>query len=74
VPWLLPSPASLLWGISPPSLFGAQGAPPSLLHVFSGFIAYYSVFLFFFPWVGVLLSRGLCWSGPGLFVGVPCTT
>jgi hypothetical protein len=25
---------------------------------------------FFFPWVGVGLSRGLCWSGPGLSVGV----
>jgi hypothetical protein len=28
----------------------------------------------FFPWVGVGLSRGLCWSGPVLSVGVPCTT
>jgi hypothetical protein len=28
-------------------------------------------FLFFFPWVGVSLSRGLCWSGPGFSVGVP---
>jgi hypothetical protein len=26
---------------------------------------------FFFAWVGVGLSRGLCWSGPGLSVGVP---
>jgi hypothetical protein len=26
----------------------------------------------FFPWVGVGVSRGLCWSGPGLSVGVPC--
>jgi hypothetical protein len=26
----------------------------------------------FFPWVGVSLSRGLCWSGPGLSVGEPC--
>jgi hypothetical protein len=26
---------------------------------------------FFFPWMGVGLSRGLCWSGPGLSVGVP---
>jgi hypothetical protein len=31
-------------------------------------------FFFFFPWVGVGLSRGLCWSGPGLSVGVPCAT
>jgi hypothetical protein len=29
-------------------------------------------FFFFFPWVGVSLSRGLCWSGPGLSMGVPC--
>jgi hypothetical protein len=31
------------------------------------------LFSFFplFPWVGVGLSRGLCWSGPGLSVGVP---
>jgi hypothetical protein len=28
----------------------------------------------FFPWVGVGLSRGLCWSGPGLSVGVWHTT
>jgi hypothetical protein len=27
----------------------------------------------FFPWVEVDLSRGLCCSGPGLSVGVPCT-
>jgi hypothetical protein len=26
-------------------------------------------FFFFFLWVGVSLSRGLCWSGPGLSVG-----
>jgi hypothetical protein len=45
VPLLLPSPASLLWGIPLP-LFGAQGAPPSLLHVFFVVIAYYSVSLF----------------------------
>jgi hypothetical protein len=29
-------------------------------------------FFFLFPWVGVGLSRGLCWSGPGLSVGVLC--
>jgi hypothetical protein len=28
----------------------------------------------FSPWVGVSLSRGLCWSGPGLSVGVPHIT
>jgi hypothetical protein len=75
VPQLLPSPAGLLWGISPPPLFGAQGAPPSLLRVF--FFCYCLLFRFFsllFPWVGVILSRGLCSSGPGLSVGVPRTT
>jgi hypothetical protein len=52
--------------------FHTQDAPPSLLHVFIVVIAYYSVFFFFFPWVGVGLSRGLCWSGPRLSVGVLC--
>jgi hypothetical protein len=28
-------------------------------------------FFFVFPWVEVGLSRGLCWAGPGLSVGVP---
>jgi hypothetical protein len=49
---------------SPPLLFGAQGTPPSLQCVFIVLIAYYSGF--FFP-------RGLCCSGPGLSVGLPCT-
>jgi hypothetical protein len=40
----------------------------SLLHVFFVVIVYYSVFCLFFPWVGVGLSRELCWSGPGLSV------
>jgi hypothetical protein len=31
-------------------------------------------FFFFFPWMGVGLSRGLCWSGSGLSVGVPPAT
>jgi hypothetical protein len=69
VPPLLPCPAGL-WGI-PLSPFSTQGTLPSLLRVFF-IIAYYSVSLFF-PWVGVGLSKGLCWSGPGLSVGVPCT-
>jgi hypothetical protein len=55
-----------------PRLFGAQGVPPLLVLVFIVVIAYYSVSPFF-PWVGVGLSRGLCWSGPGLSVGVLCT-
>jgi hypothetical protein len=45
----------------PSPLFSAQGAPPSLLHVFFVVIAYCSVFLFYlFPWVGDSLSTGLC--------------
>jgi hypothetical protein len=57
----------------PSPLFGTQCAPPSLLCVFFVVIAYYSGFFFsFFTWVGVGLSKGLCWSGPGLSVGVPC--
>jgi hypothetical protein len=48
----------LPWGIAPPALFAAQGAPSSLLHVFFVVVAYYSVLFFFFPWVGVGLSRG----------------
>jgi hypothetical protein len=43
-----------------PPIFGAQGAPLSLLHVFFVVIVYYSGFFFFFPWVGVRLSKGLC--------------
>jgi hypothetical protein len=51
--------------------FNAQGAPLSLLCVFFGVIAYYSGFFSFFPGWGVGLSRGLCWSVPGLSVGIP---
>jgi hypothetical protein len=54
VPPLLPSLAGLVYlqlheGFSSP-LFGTQGAPPSLLHVFIVLIAYYSVSLFFPGW------------------------
>jgi hypothetical protein len=69
VPLLLPSPAGLLWGISLSLLFSAQGALPSLLRVFFYCYCLLFRFFFFFPWVGVGLSRGLCWSGPGLSVG-----
>jgi hypothetical protein len=63
----------LQWGHAPPPLSGAQSAQPSLLCVFFVFqlLAYYSGFLFvclfvyFFPWAGVSLSRGLCWFVPG---------
>jgi hypothetical protein len=44
---------------SPPPIFGVQGTPPSLQHVFIVLIAYYSVSLFFLGG-GVSLSRGLC--------------
>jgi hypothetical protein len=69
VPPLLPSLASLLWGISTSPLFGTQGAPPSLLCVFFVVIAYYSVFFSFFPgWVSVCpggyadLAQGCLWE------------
>jgi hypothetical protein len=45
-------------------LFSTQDTPPSLLRVlFFQLLVYYSVW--FFPWVRVSLSRGLCWCGPG---------
>jgi hypothetical protein len=67
---LLPSPAGL-WGISPsPSL--VLRAPRPLCYV-SFLLLLLIIQFLFFPWVGVSLSRGLCWSGPGLSVGVPCT-
>jgi hypothetical protein len=64
VPLLLPSPASLLWGISPPPHFDAQGALPSLLHVFFVVIAYYSVgFFSFFPgWLSVCPGGYADWA------------
>jgi hypothetical protein len=69
VPPLLPSPAGLLWGISPLPLFSTQGALPSLLHVFLVVIAYYSVFFSFFPrWELVCpggyadLAQGCLWE------------
>jgi hypothetical protein len=59
---------TVLWGISPPPLFGAQGAPPSLLCVFFVVIAYYSVSLFFSGWGSVCpggyadLAQGCLWK------------
>jgi hypothetical protein len=67
---LLPSPAGL-WGTSPHSFFSTQ-EPHPLCYVSLLFLLLILQFLFF-PWVGVCLSRGLCWSGPGLSVWVPCT-
>jgi hypothetical protein len=42
-------------GISPALLFSVQGALPSLLHVFFLLLL---IIQFFFPWMGVGLSRG----------------
>jgi hypothetical protein len=72
---LLPSPAWLVYlqfleGLpSPP--FGAR-VPHPLCYV-SCLFCYCLLFRFFFLWVAVGLSRGLCWSGPGLSVGVSHT-
>jgi hypothetical protein len=49
---------TILWGISSLPLFGAQGAPPSLLCVFFVVIAYFSVFFSFFPGWGSVCSGG----------------
>jgi hypothetical protein len=46
---------------SPPLLFGAQGAPPSLLRVFIVLIAYYSVSLFSTGWGGSVQGAMLLW-------------
>jgi hypothetical protein len=60
---------TVLGGISPPLLFGAQGIPPSLLHVFFVVIVYYSVFFSFFPGLGSVcpggyadLAQGCLWE------------
>jgi hypothetical protein len=77
VQWLLPSlaglfiyssmkdcPSPALWCSGHPALFATC--------LFCCYCLLFSFFLFF-PWVGVSLSRGLCWPGPGLSVGVPHT-
>jgi hypothetical protein len=48
-------------------------APHPLCYVSLLFLFLITQFLFF-PRVGVGLSRGLCWSGPGMSVGVLHTT
>jgi hypothetical protein len=81
--WLLGScrcscllhPACLLtvpWGIAHPPPPWHSGHPA--LFAICLFCCYCLLlsFFFFFPWVWVGLSRRLCWSGPGLSVGVPC--
>jgi hypothetical protein len=49
----------------PSLLFGSQGAPPSLLHVFLLLLR----IIRFFPWVGVSLSRGAILIWPRLVCG-----
>jgi hypothetical protein len=65
---LLPPPAGLLWGIPLPTLW--HSGHPALFA--TCLFCSYCLFSFFsfFPWVGVCLYRALCWSGPGLSVGV----
>jgi hypothetical protein len=73
---LLPLLSSLAWLVylqfweGFPSPTSALNAPHPLCYVSLLFLLLITKFLFF-PWVGVGLSRGLCWSGPGLSVGVP---
>jgi hypothetical protein len=58
VPLLLPSPAGLLWGISPPPS-SALRAPHCLWYVsFFVVIAYYSIFFSFFPAWGLVCPGG----------------
>jgi hypothetical protein len=70
---LLPSPAGLLWGISPPPLQRSGLKTHLLCYVSFLLLLLIIQFFFFFPWVRVGLSRGLCWSGPVLSVEVLCT-
>jgi hypothetical protein len=53
--------------------FSPLRAPHPLCHMSVLFLLLITKFLFFSR-VGGGLSRGLCWSGPGLSVEVPCTT
>jgi hypothetical protein len=57
----------------PSPLFGAQGAPPSLLHVFFVVIAYYSGFFSFSLGGGQSVQEAMLIC-LGLSVGVPRTT
>jgi hypothetical protein len=77
-PPLLPSQAGLFIHSSvrdcPSPTLQSSGRPAPFCYMsFCCCCCLFSFFLFF-PWVGVSLSRGLCWSGPGLFVGVSHAT
>jgi hypothetical protein len=62
---------TVLWGIPLPTS-SVLRVPRPLCYVSFLLLLLITQFLFF-PWMGVSLSRGLCWSGPGLSVGVPQT-
>jgi hypothetical protein len=63
---------TVLWGIL---LLRLQRSGHSTLFAICLYCCYCLLLSFsFLPWVGVSLSRGLCWSGPGLSVGVLHTT
>jgi hypothetical protein len=55
-------PSPTLWSSGCPALF-------AMCLFFFHLYVYYSGFFFLFPWVGVSLSRGLCWFVPG---STPC--
>jgi hypothetical protein len=67
VPRLLPFMAGLFEGFLLPSSLGLKTPHP--LFYMSFLLLLLIILLFFFSWVGVSLSRGLCWSGPGLSEG-----
>jgi hypothetical protein len=68
------SPAFFSWLVRDFPSLPLQHSGCPILFATCLFCYYCWLFSFsFFPWVGVGLSRGLCWSGPGLSVGVPCT-
>jgi hypothetical protein len=58
VPPLLPSPAGLLWGISPPSLWCSWCPALFATCLFCCYCLLF-IFFFFFPWVGVGLFRAM---------------
>jgi hypothetical protein len=62
------------WGVPLPHSSELRMPCLFAMCLFFQLLVYSVCFFLFFPWVGVGLSRGLCWSGPGLSVGVPCAT
>jgi hypothetical protein len=63
---------TVLWGIALHLLFGSHGTPPSLLYFFCCCCCFVlSLFCSLFSLSGSQSVQGQCWSGTGLFVGVP---